>query len=143
MKFTFGILVAVLFLGSSAYAQGTQVVLGVGRIGFDVGSNTEPVTQAQAQGQKYRVYTATGTTVVVTATCGVPNNGVVSCNFPIAQIPGIPTSPSASLGFSVTAEVTAADGVLETARVTAPFTLQKAAPPAAPRLPMSILPAIP
>jgi hypothetical protein len=103
----------------------TITVLGVGKVAMDI-----PLTGAAAQLQVYKAYVpATNpTAITVTATC-TGATAPALCTFPLAQL-NLPVGVSRSL--AVSSSISAADGTLESAKVTAPFALLLAGPPAAP-----------
>jgi hypothetical protein len=118
----------------------TLLVLGVGEVAFDV-----DLPPAQASAQAYRLYapdTATASTAL-TVICAAASTGTGStCRFPLTAFT-LPASP-ATLGFALTSVITAADGVLESSKVTAPFVLGRAVPPVPPKATaMSVRPRTP
>jgi hypothetical protein len=121
-------LFALFFLAAPAAAQTPAVirVLGVGQVAMDV----DTATLAEAQAQGYRAYVGTAAAIVLTVTCTGAARPFV-CVFPLAQIQSA-LSPTAARSLAVAAFVSAADGERESARASAPFTLQQAAPPVAP-----------
>jgi len=127
----------VLLLPLSASAQTNVRVLGVGRVAFELA-----LDQAGAQGQRYRLYVPAASTaagVVLTVTCAPATPGpLTTCSFPLSAIT-LPAAP-ATVGFAITAAVTAADGEVESSRVTAPFVLSRAVPPVGPSGVMSVQP---
>jgi hypothetical protein len=132
------IVAALVALALPAAAQTNMRVIGVGKVAFDVATPT----LAEAQAQVYKAYMpATVTTgITVTAACttatGSTAAGEFTCMFTLMALP----LTAAAQSLALTASVVAADGAVETMKVTAPFTLSLVGPPVAPRAAMSIRP---
>jgi len=149
MRLTFGktILVFVLLtlgMATAASAQTNIVVLGTGRVAFDMKADAaQPAyTLADVSGFVYRAYMpATASTAVspgLTITCAATATaGTFQCTFPLTALP---LSTTAYQSLAVSAGLNAADGVVESAKATAPFVLRKGVPPATPQAGMSVLP---
>ena len=131
-------LLGVLLMPSLAQSQTTIRVLGVGKVAFDVDL---ALADAQAQTIKAFVPSTAATGIVVTTTCAAApasaTGPVSTCTFNLSALPLTATAQSLAL----TASAVAADGTVETAKVTAPFVLSLVGPPVAPRPAMSIRPA--
>jgi hypothetical protein len=136
-------LLVCLALSQVAEAQTNIVVLGSGRVGFNMQNVTgQPAyTLTDVQGFTYRAYMpSTSTTpITVTHTCtATATAGVFQCTFPLMALP-LTTTTYQTL--AITSGIVAADGVVESAKANAPFALRQAVPPASPQTGMSILPA--
>lgn len=135
----------LLGLTPAVSAQTNLVVLGVGRLQFDMSApaGAPAYTLADVQGFTYKAYVpATATTgLTVTATCLAGSGaGVFACAFPLTALPLTSTTFQT---VAISASQTAPDGVQESAKTTAPFALRRAVPVAPPQTGMSILPATP
>lgn len=118
------LLITLGAFSASAQTAPTVPVLGVGSLAFDV-----PADVVTAQAQAYRAYVGTNPAVRLTVACvASATAGASTCSAPLSALP----LTSAGQTVALSSAVVAADGEVETAKVSAPFVLALAPKAVAP-----------